>query len=610
MRFILLPFFLLAAICQGQTTYLSQDFNTCSLPTNWAISSVASGSADWQIGNHTSINGNGLNILPGSGCFAGYNDAANGNDASSEFLISPKMDITGSFAFRIKFDVFLTTNSLLYVEYSFDSTAWSGCWGSPGVSPGNDWQSVEVTLQQYLLTGMSDIWIRFKYKDFGFNTLGAGVDNIICEEPAAYDIKHHYSGEYDYLLSGLSDLNGAIINYGSQTLNYYDLNWQVDNGSVQSTTIFDPLSASGKKPYQFANGLNLSNGDYTLKVWTSNPNGNPDMNVSNDTLTYLIRVRDNLPVKRVLLEKFTHTTCGPCYQGDLDFEQYLSDHPFVTGVSIHNAGSDPMTITDGAIVDNLYAPAHPHFIVDRHWFGKNYDIGMDHYQGETDDLDLRHDHLEGVAVSIDNYSFNEITRQLSFDVVLDVVVDYDQQLALNAFILEDSVHGYQASAPNPNDYYHHHVLRKMMGGPWGNNTGIPVNVTSGQQYSVSFSAILPSNWDVDQISFAGLVQMQDSSDIYNREIINSTPAYKISETATNIAENQLGEIKLYPNPTESMLYLDGPGLFDITIYDASGRVVKTEQTYNYLDVQDLQAGSYFIRGTVNSKPVSGRFTKR
>ena len=85
----------------------------------------------------------------------------------------------------------------------------------------------------------------------------------------------------------------------------------------------------------------------------------------------------------------------------------------------------------------------------------------------------------------------------------------------NAYLLEDNLIHNQENSMNDDisypdlfgrgdpilGYVHDHVLRKMLGGPYGINPGggdgIPLNVTPGQTYSYTFSTFLnvwPSNF--------------------------------------------------------------------------------------------------------------------
>ncbi|NOZ36129.1 MAG: Omp28-related outer membrane protein [Chlorobi bacterium] len=91
---------------------------------------------------------------------------------------------------------------------------------------------------------------------------------------------------------GNIDITGSVFNFGTNQINSLDLNWQIDNGTVHSETV-NSLNLNTGDSYNFTHGTqwNATSGDYTLKVWNSNMNGNGnDDNTANDTLTKNIKV--------------------------------------------------------------------------------------------------------------------------------------------------------------------------------------------------------------------------------------------------------------------------------------------------------------------------------
>ena len=120
----------------------------------------------------------------------------------------------------------------------------------------------------------------------------------------------------------------TVLNYGNSIVNNTTINWSV-NGVVQTplnyTTPLDTFCGSNLNKatinlgsYNFTVAQN-----YTIKVWTSNPNNGTDLNLSNDTSTVMVRpalngsftvggtAPDYLTIKDALTAIRDFGMCGP-----------------------------------------------------------------------------------------------------------------------------------------------------------------------------------------------------------------------------------------------------------------------------------------------------------
>ncbi|MCU0433141.1 MAG: right-handed parallel beta-helix repeat-containing protein [Bacteroidia bacterium] len=86
--------------------------------------------------------------------------------------------------------------------------------------------------------------------------------------------------------AGLQTISTRIFNYGAATLTSATINWRVNNvpqtpfswtGSLPTNSLSAPVNIG---TFTFASGTT-----YSMKFWTSNPNGVTDQNFLNDTLT-------------------------------------------------------------------------------------------------------------------------------------------------------------------------------------------------------------------------------------------------------------------------------------------------------------------------------------
>ncbi len=80
-----------------------------------------------------------------------------------------------------------------------------------------------------------------------------------------------------------------------------------------------------------------------------------------------------------------------------------------------------------------------------------------------------------------------------------------------------------------------------------------------------------------------------------------TPQLQVYKTATDIQPNSETMLRLYPNPTNSMLFIEGEKMQQIDITDLTGRLVYSVATNNTnkvtinTDAAAMAAGTYFIK---------------
>ncbi|PCI98385.1 MAG: hypothetical protein COB15_06125 [Flavobacteriales bacterium] len=140
-----------------------------------------------------------------------------------------------------------------------------------------------------------------KVNGFSINTFvgaGSGSTFTFCAtQPSAFDAGvTSISSPALFDDMGLKDVKGKLFNYGLTTITSLDINYQVDNGSTQTSNLTGLSIANGQAdnfthPIQW----NATLGSHTIKVWTSNINGNIDGDASNDTTTKAFEVGPSIP---------------------------------------------------------------------------------------------------------------------------------------------------------------------------------------------------------------------------------------------------------------------------------------------------------------------------
>lgn len=81
--------------------------------------------------------------------------------------------------------------------------------------------------------------------------------------------------------------------------------------------------------------------------------------------------------------------------------------------------------------------------------------------------------------------------------------------------------------------------------------------------------------------------------IENGNTIVTSPKY-FTTGFEGVAEISDNSIQIYPNPTSDFIFIENIGTQPVSIYSLDGRLVKTVEAANVIDVRDLENGMYLI----------------
>lgn len=140
----------------------------------------------------------------------------------------------------------------------------------------------------------------------------------------AYDMAAQSEAVPAYLVLGQAPFNIVtdFTNWGSATVNSFSMNYSVNNGpavtgNIGSLSLATAATTTSTHP---TNWTPAATGIYSLKVWGSNINSNPDAYNLNDTISFQVTVVDTLVTRNTCMEVFTSSTCGPCAPGNVNME--------------------------------------------------------------------------------------------------------------------------------------------------------------------------------------------------------------------------------------------------------------------------------------------------
>ena len=235
------------------------------------------------------------------------------------------------------------------------------------------------------------------------------------------------------------------------------------------------------------------------------------------------------------MEDHTGAWCGWCPRGPITYRDAIKpNYPNTILVALHNG--DDMAIADGNTVIQSYITGFPSGMIDRRNPG-DFPFGMSTGDWRTA-IEMMDRDFTPVELNVYNYFYPD-TYEWQIDVVVDFIIDYQGDLRLNCFILEDSVTGtgsgydqinyYNTRTDIPEltgigspiaGYYHNDVVREMLGGPWGQSGIIPNKAKKGERYIFSRTIKAKTDrWRMENIHLVGIIQAFNSNASY-RPILN------------------------------------------------------------------------------------------
>ncbi len=304
--------------------------------------------------------------------------------------------------------------------------------------------------------------------------------------------------------------------------------------------------------------------------------------------------------RRVILEDFTGTWCGYCPRGKTVMEDCLNTYPNVIGMTVHN-GDGLANAYSNAIDAGLGVTGYPGGAVDRFLFSGQSGVSMSTSQWKSKCASRL---LTTTPVDVNFTStYNSSTRALSVTVTASFVGSASGDMRISCVLMEDGIvttsdpqsnyMGNGCSSPDPaspwysfpcsiSNYVHDGVARvNLANDNWGTAGVIPASVTSGSNYSQTYTYTLPASWNSSKVYIVAFVSKYGTASSA-REVMNAKKG-AIGTTTTGIVENASGasiEVKQnVPNPvtdhTAIQFNLSTTDNVSVKVYDMFGKEVIT-----------------------------------
>lgn len=285
--YVLFLFLFLLGSTQAQVI-LSEDFESGSFPSGWALESNAS-DGGWSVTAPSNLSGQFWSVLDnGSQRVAGTSDSKCDCDKSADYLILPAMDFSNVSGGVLRFDSYFSAGIFginveeATVEASTDGTNWTEIYDVPGAG---GWPTRTVDLDQF--SGESLLTLRFRYSDDDGHVFGFAIDNVWVGVPAQLDASMNQLTEIPFAEEQTTlNISGSIKSQGVTTINSVEITYTPSGGNPVSGTI-DGLDIEPFEIYDFEHPTPWVadiTGTVTIKVEITAVNGAADEIPDNNSM--------------------------------------------------------------------------------------------------------------------------------------------------------------------------------------------------------------------------------------------------------------------------------------------------------------------------------------
>jgi hypothetical protein len=318
----LLSFLLVAcfSVTLFAQTYLVQNFDGSSMPTGWT---VLNNPSNWSISNTNTAGGTPRELK------LTWTPAFNGKSR----VMSPVIDLTGVSDLVIEFLQYLDNFSGSHT-IGIETTSNGGTtWNLAFQKTFNSTQGSKIT--EIITTsdvGSPTFQFCLFYQGNSYNINDWYFDNFllfgrynndatISTVNAVTNINNVF-----YYITGNNTVNVTVSNVGMQTINTIEMKYQVNDETpvIETFTSFN-LQTLTSKTVSFSQPAHLNPGNSTLKVEVLTVNGVIDDNPLNDIFNANLNVATQEGVRRVCIEHFTSSTCGPCVNVNIQMKNLLNN---------------------------------------------------------------------------------------------------------------------------------------------------------------------------------------------------------------------------------------------------------------------------------------------
>ena len=412
-----------------------------------------------------------------------------------------------------------------------------------------------------------------------------------------YDIEVDYIQTNQYQSSNTPvEIRGTMKTYGSTTVTSYDLNYSIDNGPAQVEHVTTNLPMYTDEWYFHDSIWTPAIGNYHLRVWCSNINGNVDQNPYNDTLNKMINVMGIFVPKIVLHEVFTSANSADCKGVYDSLNAVVSLHPGESNSINYAMNTDIYATAEGQTRATMYG----------------VDTVPDMYLDGIVNIDPRYyteklfnDNLSPAYLNVTptlSMSGNKMTVHISI-LPFPAWTNPSNPMIIHIAVVEKTTTG---NVGSNGETIFHNVFRKMI----PNASGTPqATFTPANYVNISKSYTFASNEIEDIKDLKAIVYIQNSvtHEVYQSASVSVVSAINQTNNATE------GITNLFPNPTNESsqlsYYTDNAATVGLSVFDVNGRLLFNSGVSNVtagihqqiIDTKSFAQGIYIVKLSIDNK---------
>ncbi|MGE8555996.1 MAG: choice-of-anchor J domain-containing protein [Chryseobacterium jejuense] len=601
-------------------TYYSQNFNTPGL-NSWVSTDLDGDGNQWANINLSNFPNSGAVL--GAGSLLSYSYKSSQGLNPNDLITSPLIDLSTVTASNVfltydlikhpqddstdeKYSVYVTTTNA-----SADINAATPIHTDRPQQPGVQARVIDLTS----FIGQQ-VYVSFRHYDSS-PSWAIGIDNVqvksISNPSKEIALKKSGLGRYGLVNTSYS-IKAIIKNTGIQAINNITINWNDGTDHISTiqlpSSLISGLETTISLPTQVNYSLPV---EKNINISITEVNGSPDTTPADNTLaTKFTTVSQNSP-KKVVVEEGTGTWCGYCVRGILAMEKAKADFPdnFI-GIAVHGGrSSEPMLNSEylgpmnlsgfpGMNTDRVVMGdgVFPNTMSDRVSERKN--IIVPAALNATSTLAGRTLTLNASAIfraNFTNANFR-LAVVLVEDEVKGTTPQYDQvnYYSYAVYGTSDGPMGGFENKPSPipaADMTYDHVGRMLLGGYAGQAGSVPVSIIDGQTVNYTFTADIPTAYNIGHMK--AVVLLLDAT---SGEIVNAAGPFVINGAlGTNDVKMTSSDFTIYPNPARDYIKIQAKGKVDLKIFDTSGRIVIERSGVEpnaSVSTQSLIKGSYVV----------------
>jgi hypothetical protein len=439
-------------------------------------------------------------------------------------------------------------------------------------------------------------------------TSGSGTD---VTDNTVYEFNFGTQPQYDLSMTGETvpefldlsaapfTITGDLVNLGSANVSSFDLNYTVNGGAPVTASVNANVSSLASYSFSHPTAWSPSaTGTYTIEIYASNIDGNPDQNNSNDRISLDVIVYDNAATRQTLMEVFTSSTCPPCLPGNQNMDNVvvpqINNYTIVKYQQDFPGAGDPYVTQEAVSRRNYYGVnSIPRMELDGQWdqnAGSLTVADFNQFQQVPAFLDFTLNQADATNTTVDiNYDIN-------------VMEDYPSgNYRAQTVIVEKRTTGNVASNGETEFFY---VMMDMI--PNDGGTSIS-GLTKGNTINVTETVDLAATFVEDMWDLKVVVWVENT---VTKEVMNSA-WYGITQVVST-EENELASASIYPNPAKDFftVELEEKSDFNVTITSVTGQIVMaqdfSELQQATINTSNLVPGVYMVNVNAGSETTTQR----